>query len=151
MLYSSSKPGVANFYPDCPQGVFRIWNFYPDFDTGIFLFFCLFYPVRAKAFLKNLPIPIRMRIRDLWVFSGVLLSSAWVDSSAGSQWWAYNTVSLGILPSGSDKPLYYWYYFPLLVIYQIALYIISILSSTYFQVCDAIVVLRNKHFSLYQR
>ena len=73
MLHSSLKPGVANFYPDCHKGIFRIWNFYPDFDTGIFPFFCLFYPVRAKAFLKILPISIRMRIRDLWVFSGVLV------------------------------------------------------------------------------
>ena len=71
MLYSSSKPGVANFYLDCPQGVFQIWNFYPDFDTVIFPFFCLFYLVCAKAFLKILPISIWMRIRDLWVFSGV--------------------------------------------------------------------------------
>ena len=72
MLYSSLKPGVTNFYLDCPQGVFQIWKFYLDFDTGIFPFFCLFYPVRAKAFLKILPISIQMRIRDLWVFSEVL-------------------------------------------------------------------------------
>ena len=48
-------------------------KFYPDLTQNLF-FFRLFYPVRAKAFQKKLPISIRMRIRDLCGFSGVLPS-----------------------------------------------------------------------------